>query len=100
MAIVNYRNTSPYYKTSQTSLYLEHYVHREIPPDSTDIAYSVPTKFQNRPDLLSYEHYGTADYWWIFAIRNPDQIKDPIYDLVAGLEIYLPTKDRLVGLIR
>ena len=100
MARIRYRRTSPYGITGQTSWYLDLYEHRPIPPDSTDIAYRVSTRFENRPDLLSYEEYGTPDYWWIFSVRNPDQIKDPIYDFVDGLEIYIPTRQRLESLIR
>jgi len=28
--------------------------------------------------------------WWVFAARNPDVIQDPIFDLNAGVQIYIP----------
>lgn len=43
--------------------------------------------YQYRPDLLSYDFYGTPGYWW--AILELNGIFD-IYDFVAGLTIKLP----------
>ena len=45
-----------------------------------------------RPDLCSYELYGTSKYWWIFAKRNPDIIEDPIRDFTVGTRIRIPSK--------
>jgi hypothetical protein len=45
-----------------------------------------------RPDLCSYELYGTSKYWWIFAKRNPDIIEDPIRDFSVGTRIRIPSK--------
>jgi hypothetical protein len=28
--------------------------------------------------------------WWVFSVRNPDTIKDPILDMLPGVKIYLP----------
>ena len=40
--------------------------------------------------------YGDHRLWWIFAQRNLDAIEDPIYDIVAGTQIYLPDKERVL----
>jgi hypothetical protein len=61
----------------------------------TDQIITLGTKYVNRPDLLSFDLYGTSGYWWIFSVRNPDQIKDPIYDMQAGMTIYAPSKNDL-----
>jgi hypothetical protein len=44
----------------------------------------------HRPDLLAYDIYGDSQLWWVFAVRNKDIIKDPVYDMVAGITIRLP----------
>ena len=48
-----------------------------------------------RPDLMSYEKYGTAKYWWIFAHRNADIIIDPINDFTAGKVIRIPRRSNI-----
>ena len=91
---VTYRGTSPYVLTNQTTSnnvsYLDFWAAPYITINTTDTLYIVERKYQNRPDLLSYDLYKTTGYWWVFAARNSDIIKDPIYDLVAGITIYLP----------
>ena len=52
--------------------------------------YVSEAQYTHRPDLLAYDLYGTPKLWWVFAQRNMDSIKDPVYDIEAGLEIYLP----------
>ena len=47
-------------------------------------------QYENRPDLLAYDLYGDVNLWWVFAVRNKDVIKDPVYDMVAGVTIRLP----------
>ncbi|MFA5491163.1 MAG: hypothetical protein WC284_18435 [Candidimonas sp.] len=92
---VSYPITSPWANTPQTTWYLGYYTHRSIPPSNDDILYTVDTKYHHRPHLLSYDYYGSTDFWWIFAVRNPDLIKDPIYDLERGMNIYIPSFERL-----
>ena len=97
MSKVDYKPSSPYYETNQTSWYLSNYQPREIPRDGTDALKVLETKYENRPDLLSYDLYGTPNFWWVFMVVNPDQIKDPIYDFKAGLAIYTPSATRLTN---
>jgi hypothetical protein len=44
---------------------------------------------------LAYDVYGNAKLWWVFAQRNMDILKDPVFDLVAGISIYLPKAGQL-----
>jgi hypothetical protein len=44
----------------------------------------------HRPDLLANDLYQNSELWWVFAVRNPDVIKDPVYDFVPGQQIYIP----------
>jgi hypothetical protein len=42
---------------------------------------------------LAYKVYGSTALWWVFALRNPDTLKDPIRDFKAGTVIKLPSAD-------
>lgn len=96
MSQVKYDPTSPYYGTQQTSWFMSNMTYRSVARDGTDIFIpSLPTKYENRPDLLSYDQYGTPNYWWVFMVVNADLIKDPIYDMKSGMSLYVPTMARL-----
>lgn len=99
MAKKTYKKVSPWGITPQTSFYLDLYIHRSIPADETDRFYVIPVKFHERPDLAAYDIYKKTDFWWIFAVRNPDLIMDPIYDFKSDLQIRVPTFERLNELI-
>ena len=91
MTKINYPASSPYGLTPQTSWYIGNYVNRDIPAASDDSPLTLTKNYENRPDKLSYDLYGTPAYWWIFAVRNRDLITDPIWDMVAGLTIIVPS---------
>ena len=99
MSTVNYNNTSPYYTTPQNSWALLSWPGIVIPTYDTDQSLLLPMMYQYRPDLLAYDLYGTTRLWWCFSVRNPDVIKDPIYDFVAGIGIYITQKDALFSLL-
>lgn len=90
--------SSPYYGTEVNGNFLGVWKRRSIPPSGNDSVIVVQQRHRHRPDLLSYDLYGTADYWWVFLARNIDVIRDPIYDLVPGMELYIPSLDRIKGL--
>ena len=52
--------------------------------DPLDELYTVPQHYDMRPDLCSYELYGTSKYWWIFAKRNPDDNRRSYRDFLSG----------------
>ena len=89
--MVTYQRTSPYYNTPQTGTYLGYWNPPSVMTDPSDTLIQLTSRYQNRPDLLSYDLYGTPRLWWIFAMRNPDQIKDPIWDMTSDLQIYVPS---------
>ena len=99
MSTVTYTNASQYYTTDQDTWYLDFWNYREIDEDSTDYYITLTGKYNERPDLLSYDEYGTVDYWWIFAILNKDKLIDPIYDMTEGIVLRLPTLSRLSNLL-
>ena len=93
MARINYPASSPYSATPQTSWYIGHYNYRKIPADASDTNFVVLTRHNERPDILSNDLYGTPEYWWVFTVRNRNLIKDPIFDLKAGMQIVVPSLD-------
>lgn len=86
----NSKITSQYSTTPVKDWYLDIMVPRAVPASEYDKVINIPAAYDQRPDLLSYAEYGTVNLWWVFAVRNPDLIIDPIHDFVAGLEIYIP----------
>lgn len=75
--------------------YLGIFVPRPIPMSENDILFTILPQYSYRPDLLAFDLYGTKDLWWVFTQRNMDILKDPIYDFVAGTQIYLPQEQNL-----
>jgi len=98
MTAVTYSRNSPYYTTPQVSKhvdYLDFWSGITVPPQTTDTIMILESKYHNRPDLLAYDLYGSPRLWWIFSLRNPDVIKDPIWDFNTGITIYTPSKESL-----
>jgi hypothetical protein len=91
MSKINYPASSPYAATPQTSWYLGNYKHRPIPASGDDQPFTITKQYENRPDTLSYFLYGTPAYWWVFAVRNRNLLHDPVWDMVAGLTITVPS---------
>jgi len=95
---ITYSKSSPYYKTPQVNKYvnyLDYWKSITINPASNDTLIQLDSKYNNRPDLLSYDYYGTPNLWWVFIVRNPDVLKDPIYDFVTDIYINVPDKSTL-----
>jgi hypothetical protein len=90
-----YSPTSPYYKTEIKKDYLDFIQFRNIPYYSDDPEYELDPKYEFRPDLLAYDLYNDTRLWWVFALRNKDIIKDPIFDMVSGVVIFLPKQNTL-----
>jgi hypothetical protein len=99
MTQVNYNQYSTYYQTPQVSnyvSYLDFWKGQYILPQGTDTLYQIEYTYQHRPDLVSYQFYATSQLWWVFALRNPDKLYDPIWDFVTGLTIYVPDRSSLI----
>ena len=88
--------SSPWYSTQIINdQYLNVLNIRTVPASDDDALYEVQEQYTHRPDLLAYDLYNDYRLWWVFAQRNMDIIRDPVYDLEAGIEIYLPKADGL-----
>jgi len=84
-------NLSPYAKTPKNvSGYLDLFKPQPIPMSGSDVLYEIRPAYNRRPDLLAFDLYGKKELWWVFAQRNPNIIKDPIFDFTPGTKIYLP----------
>ena len=96
MINISYPQTSPYYLTSvYKNIFLDVMDNRPIPADSTDEYWEINITYNYRPDLLAYDLYNDSKLWWVFAQRNPDILKDPMFDFKAGTYIYLPQYSNL-----
>lgn len=91
----DYLNTSPYYSTDVSGGFLDIWNYRNIPALADDLIIELADKYQYRPDLLAYDLYDDVKLWWVFAVRNPGIIRDPVFDMKAGLRMYLPNIDTI-----
>jgi hypothetical protein len=93
---MSYPKTSPYYNTTTVnSQFLDVMNPRKIPASSKDNKWIITTTYNMRPDLLANDLYGDARLWWVFAQRNPNELKDPLFDFVTGTTIYVPQPDAI-----
>jgi len=86
----DYNSFSPYYKTPLVNGYLDVMTFRDIPNQTDDILFEIVSTYEFRPDLLAHDLYQESRLWWVFAMRNKEILKDPVYDMTAGTKIYLP----------
>jgi hypothetical protein len=96
---VQYKSSSNYSSTAINKKYLEYYK-PNITSNTLDENVRkiiIPSTYNLRPDLLAYNLYGTSRAWWVFAHYNRDQLKDPVFDFKAGLEIIVPNTFTPVG---
>lgn len=93
--MARYTNQSPWADTPANNLYLELLEIRPVPAEADDFLYVIENQYRHRPDLLSFDVYGTPKLWWVFVQRNMQVLKDPIYDFIPGVKIYLPKKSNL-----
>lgn len=88
--MANYSTSSPYSKTNQNKDYLDVMVYIDLPSEVDDYEYTLDKKYEYRPDLLAYDLYNDVNLWWVFAVRNKSVIRDPVFDFVSGVKIFLP----------
>lgn len=90
-----YSSYSPYFTTEIFGNYLDILNKRNISREKDDVLYTIQQVYQYRPDLLSYDLYGTPSLWWVFITRNPNTLKDPIWDFTTGTKIFLPKQSTI-----
>jgi hypothetical protein len=97
--MAQYKSTSPWYNTSVNKNYLNILNIRPVSAEADDFLYTIESQYSYRPDLLSYDLYGTPDLWWVFIQRNLDVLQDPIFDFIPGVQIYIPKKSGLIKVL-
>lgn len=89
--MVKYPNTSPYAMTSvYNDSFLDVMQNRIVPPKADDAEWEITQTYHMRPDLLANDLYEDSRLWWVFSQRNPNRLKDPLFDFTAGTKIFLP----------
>jgi hypothetical protein len=91
-----YKITSPYYQTGTWGQFLDVWRGVVIPGDVTDALYQIDPPYNMRPDLLAHDMYQDSSLWWVFAVRNPDVLVDPVFNFIAPTIIYVPTKQTVI----
>jgi hypothetical protein len=93
---MSYPITSPYYNSDTVNgQFLDVMISRAVNGTSSDVYWEIPPVYNCRPDLLAHDLYGDSRLWWVFAQRNPNTLKDPLYDFTTGTNIFIPTMDYL-----
>ena len=88
---MNYPQTSPYYLTrTYNNEFLDVMMNRPIPMNPDDSYWEITQTYNMRPDLLAYDLYEDSKLWWVFAQRNPNRLRDPVFDFIVGTGIYIP----------
>lgn len=90
-----YNQYSPYYNTERFGKFLDILNARPISRSSQDVLFKINKFYEFRPDLLANDMYGKSSLWWVFAMRNPNVIQDPIFDFSIGKKIYIPDSKTL-----
>ena len=88
--MASYDATSPYFTTTYSQFFLDVMNNRPIPKESDDVLTTISLTYQYRPDLMSFDLYGTPTLWWVFYQRNPNTLQAPPMDFATGTQIYLP----------
>jgi hypothetical protein len=68
-------------------------INRPIFSDPTDVYWQITATYNLRPDMLANDLYNDSRLWWVFAQRNPNKLKDPLFDFVTGIYIYIPKQN-------
>jgi hypothetical protein len=97
MPQVQYSRSSVYAQTPQNNFALGYWQPPNLAPSVSDQFLVLSQKYRHRPDLLSFDLYGTPRLWWVFQMINPDVIRDPIYDMQPGIELRAPSNTSIQG---
>jgi hypothetical protein len=92
-----YSKQSPYFLTTSFGPFLDVLNFRSIPQSQSDTEYIIDNFYKFRPDLLAYDLYDDVGLWWVFAVRNPNVLIDPVFDFLPGNVIFIPKKETLTA---
>lgn len=66
----------------------------QLEPADGDVFVTVTKEDEKRPDLVSQKSYGRPDLWW--AIYEFNGIRDPFFELRAGMQLRIPEIERVL----
>lgn len=69
----------------------------QLEPDDGDTYITITQEYINRPDLISFKAYGTAQLWW--ALYEFNGIQDPVFGVKIGQLFRIPSLERLLNAI-
>ena len=68
-------------------------------PLSVDDIYAT-TLVGDRLDLIADQFYNDVDLWWVVVTANPDVIRRDSFNLKPGLQIRIPSPNRITNILR
>ena len=72
-----YKRNSHLRATPVANGYADIYIPPLVPDFSRTDSFVIIQKYVRRPDLLAYDLYGDAKFWWLFPIYNKNSIENP-----------------------
>jgi hypothetical protein len=96
--MAKYKRNSNLRATPSNNRNLDLYVPPLTPDFTQTTKFEIDQKYHKRPDLLAYNLYGDAKFWWVFALYNRNQLLDPINDFTLGTLIFVPNRNYIAGL--
>lgn len=57
----------------------------------------IPSRYEFRPDMISYVHYGTPQLWWV--VTQVNDVFHPAKELTANKLIKIPNQEQLFSLL-
>lgn len=66
---------------------------------SVDDIYAT-TLVGDRLDLIADQFYNDVDLWWVVVTANPDVIRRDSFNLKPGLQIRIPSPNRITNILR
>ena len=58
------------------------------------------TLISDRLDLIANQFYNDVDLWWVIATANPDVIRRDSFNLKPGLQIRIPSPNRITNILK
>tara|TARA_R110001606_G_scaffold39562_1_gene108981 strand:- start:542 stop:850 length:309 start_codon:yes stop_codon:yes gene_type:complete len=58
------------------------------------------TLIGDRVDLIANQFYNNVDLWWVITTANPDVIRRDSFNLKPGLQIRIPSPDRITNILK
>lgn len=94
--MINFNDYSLYNNTETDGEYRDYYNPIPLKKDDSDYFIIVTSEYRYKPGKLAYNLYGSERLGWVFTYFNRNIISDPIFDLIDGLVLRVPTKERLL----